>query len=1176
MSRRGSCPWPRSLTVASLLTAAALLPSSLSAFNPNTDLKPVLHHPGGVNYYSNAVFANGLAHDGRNWRDVATNTTIPRTSNQISLDGNPLYLDPGQILRAEVGYGGGPGYHKPANWPDRTLYNGHNMFAGQVVLEWQGRADIRVVGGGSTLKSGSASGLVTNGRRVYTTTGRFNVEIHGVDSSNPPTQIRAWLPDPDNWNNASLEDEVFHPIYLDRLQDRDWGAIRYMNWHVTNASPQQDWVDRRRPTDTFQAGVINPRNPAPGSVLYYRNDGSPVFASDKRSTGVAYEYQVLLSNLTNNDIWVTIPHLATDDYIRKVARLIRYGSNGVNPYTSNQSNPVYPPLNANLKVYVEFSNEIWAGNNSFPQGNWASDRASEQGISTAQFNARQFSRTWDIFEQVLGTSRVIRTAAVFTASENYTSSFIDEFYNNSSLLEPEILSVTTYFGNGIQFWALDNVSLPGGSTPWTSSYWTGAQIEDDLDELYDVWMRYVLAGFGYDGNTGRDNVAVSGGFRAYVRDISQQRNLPIVAYEGGPSIYTDGVDGGAPEDDSITLFMETMNRHPHFADVYRVHLNQAFERGLRAHSMFTDISQWGKFGQWGHLEYLGQDLNEAIKYKFILDFIDEFQSIRSIHNPQGAVPSFTTPAELPRAEVGTSYSQQLQASGGNGALSYDLIGAFLVPGMTFNAGNRTISGSPTENGVCYVYLRVIDADGDPAWRTFTVQCLARSTDPEVTINFAGLTTSASPIAEPLTIGAYQFTSTGASAGAALMLQDENGPGWPTGWESTILRGKNWNSRQLLERTNGNAFDLTRVDLAMFQGDSVTNQGSVRIVGTTLNGDLLEEIYNLDLQKVPMTTVEPDMVGLRSLEFYWYEKRDAQGAARFGAIDNLVINGTPSGSSGGSGSGGEGPRFQAENASVTGATILSGGNAEGSGYVDYLAAGDAIEFTNVNVSTAGPTTMTLRYANGRSYGSAIDLYVNGTFVQTIWGLDPTGGWTTWTDKNVSVNLNAGTNTIGLHARYSHSPSVDYIEIPGASGGSGGGGSGAGNGGGSAEGPLYEAENADLTGVLQATGGGANGGGYADFQNAGDTIEFDSVDLASAGNVTMTLRYANGRSYASAIDLHVNGTFVRTIWGLDPTGGWTTWTDKNVSVNLNAGTNVITLEARYSHSPNVDYIEIPGGS
>ena len=56
---------------------------------------------------------------------------------------------------------------------------------------------------------------------------------------------------------------------------------------------------------------------------------------------------------------IGIPYYASDDYITKLAQLFKYGSDGVNPYTSRQTNPVFPPLDPGRKLYFEYSNEIW-------------------------------------------------------------------------------------------------------------------------------------------------------------------------------------------------------------------------------------------------------------------------------------------------------------------------------------------------------------------------------------------------------------------------------------------------------------------------------------------------------------------------------------------------------------------------------------------------------------------------------------------------------------------------------------------------------------------------------------------------------------------------------------------------------------------------------------------------
>ena len=66
-----------------------------------------------------------------------------------------------------------------------------------------------------------------------------------------------------------------------------------------------------------------------------------------------------LANETGKDIYINVPSNVSASYLTNLADLFAYGSNGVTPYTSVQSDPVWTPLNPNLKVYIEFSNETW-------------------------------------------------------------------------------------------------------------------------------------------------------------------------------------------------------------------------------------------------------------------------------------------------------------------------------------------------------------------------------------------------------------------------------------------------------------------------------------------------------------------------------------------------------------------------------------------------------------------------------------------------------------------------------------------------------------------------------------------------------------------------------------------------------------------------------------------------
>ncbi|MFO1476996.1 MAG: hypothetical protein U1F98_10140 [Verrucomicrobiota bacterium] len=725
-----------------LLGVAAIIGGcSASGFDAST-LAPVGLGLGSNPYWNRPAFANALW-AGEGWLEFTNgqwgSPVYFENNPQFDTNGFPRYLHPGAKLRAVLFALNANPYPRPSTWPDRTA-----LACGKVVVTWKGDADIRA-GGGTYLaaeSSGGDTGCLVNGRRVYRFSGssRFNgITVEDIHTNNPVTDIKVWLPDPADPDNRALENQLFHPAFLARLGDAPWAFLRCMDWNDSNASPQRDWADRRLPSHAFQDGVLNRRSPATG------------FSGD-RGTGIAFEYMVAAANASGHDLWITVPHLASDDFITKLAQLIRYGSDGVNPYTNTVSNPVYAPLNSNRRVFVEYSNEIWSNGDAFCQGNWAQAQADTLGITKPQFNARRFCQAWRLFQIVFAgdTSRVVRAAAVFTGFQGYTDPFLSEIAAYGPTLSPpqtaDVIAPTTYFGNGIQDWAYakarqqaatsdpwflttntftDGAAPKPVSVPAADPYWTGTNVSRHLAETFAEWKRRLLSGATQTGG-GPDATGVGGGFDAWLRtSISNAFGgiKPIVAYEGGPSLYTDYLDGGDVRDDAITTFLELLNRQPQMAEVYRIHLNLALAKGLRTHSAFVDVSSWGKYGQWGHLEYAGQDPNAAVKWRFIRDWPAEINGLRSIDDPAGSVPRFVTSAKLPIAVFRQPYSQDILVTNGDGVLKVDLIDCLLSDGLAVthpdgNPARLRISGTPLAAGDSFVYVRAVDADGDPAWRTF--------------------------------------------------------------------------------------------------------------------------------------------------------------------------------------------------------------------------------------------------------------------------------------------------------------------------------------------------------------------------------------------------------------------------------------------------------------------------
>ena len=71
-----------------------------------------------------------------------------------------------------------------------------------------------------------------------------------------------------------------------------------------------------------------------------------------------------------------------------------------------------------------------------------------------------------------------------------------------------------------------------------------------------------------------------------------------------------------------------MNRHERMREVYYIHLNRAWSKGLKCHGAFTETSTWGKYGQWGHLEYIDQE--SSVKWTLLKDFLQEFENISAV------------------------------------------------------------------------------------------------------------------------------------------------------------------------------------------------------------------------------------------------------------------------------------------------------------------------------------------------------------------------------------------------------------------------------------------------------------------------------------------------------------------------------------------------------------------
>jgi len=172
-----------------------------------------------------------------------------------------------------------------------------------------------------------------------------------------------------------------------------FSCIRFMDYFNTNLNKMSTWSQRPKPSDASQQFKL----------------------VDGANTGGCLEYAIMLCNETGTDIWLNLNVNCNDDFITKAAQLIRYGSDGVNPYTSVQANPLYPPLNSNLKVYLEYGNEVWNSAVGFTQMSDNFDMAVAEvtaGNSPLNFDGSTYNWDWAfrrVGKRIVDISNIFRS-----------------------------------------------------------------------------------------------------------------------------------------------------------------------------------------------------------------------------------------------------------------------------------------------------------------------------------------------------------------------------------------------------------------------------------------------------------------------------------------------------------------------------------------------------------------------------------------------------------------------------------------------------------------------------------------------------------------------------------------------------------------------------------------------
>ncbi|MDI6447740.1 hypothetical protein [Anaerobaca lacustris] len=374
--------------------------------------------------------------------------------------------------------------------------------------------------------------------RVKASQNLLTLRVTETDPSDPVRHIRVLLPG----FEQTYDEQPFHPDFLERWERLS--TLRFMDFQRTNGSEQTDWADR----------------------------ATPAFQTQGTDAGVALEYMIRLSNMLGADPWFCMPHMASDDYVRSFAEMVKAG------------------LDPDLKIYVEYSNECWNG--VFAQARYCRDKGKELGLSDndyqaqLQYYSKRSVEIFGIWEEVFGgTDRLVRVLAAQSANP-WTSEQVMDF--ERAYEHADALGIAPYFGN-----ALGDPKRQDQVAQMT------------VDQVLDRCAEFIAEG----------NETI-----ARQAELATQRGLRLVAYEGGQHLVGHG---GAENNEKMMQLFHAANRHPRMKQLYLDYLAGWKQNGGTLMAIFSSMGTYSKWGSWGLLEYHGQPAAEAPKYQAVMQFLQD-------------------------------------------------------------------------------------------------------------------------------------------------------------------------------------------------------------------------------------------------------------------------------------------------------------------------------------------------------------------------------------------------------------------------------------------------------------------------------------------------------------------------------------------------------------------------
>lgn len=442
-------------------------------------------------------------------------------------DGRPLDLDPQGWVR-EL---------RPGQVANQVLVADTSKFAGtfphRFVVEYKGAG---------ALEYGELARLVEH---------REHRDVIEIDPGSGNATIALIATDPRDYirdirmvPEGAERGELFNPQFLTTL--KGYRALRFTIWMLghTNHFVQSRWSDRPRIEDA-----------------HWNAKGAPI------------EMMVALANRVRIDPWFSMPHDADDDYVRRFAQTVK------------------KTLDPRLKVYLEYSNEVW--NPDYPQFAYASKKGRTLGLgddprsAQVRYQAKRSVEIFKIWERVLAKKRLVRVFSTQSGGPD-VSEIALSFEDTRKHLDA--LATAPYFG-----YYLTEDAAAAAKTAKLS-------VDELMRELESVALPKAKAEM-------LEQAA-----------IAKKYGLPLIAYEGGQHLVDFRPDD--QHDPALDALFDAANRDPRMGKLYSRYLQDWAEAGG---GLFVHLLNCGTFnlhGRWGSLEYISQPRSMAPKYDALRRFIE--------------------------------------------------------------------------------------------------------------------------------------------------------------------------------------------------------------------------------------------------------------------------------------------------------------------------------------------------------------------------------------------------------------------------------------------------------------------------------------------------------------------------------------------------------------------------